>query len=121
VQRAPLSAEAVTILRALNPQIDGNVFAWPDGRPWTTAYVTHAFRDAAEDAGVKDLHVHDLRHMFACRRLRAGLDIYTVSKLLRHASVVMSERYAHLSQSDVKAAVERYAIPQTGTDRETHP
>ncbi len=72
-----------------------------------TTYVRHAFRDAAEDAGVKNLHVHDLRHTFACRRLRAGVDIYTVSKLLRHASVIMSERYAHLSQSDLKAAVER--------------
>jgi hypothetical protein len=39
--------------------------------------------------------------------LTVALDIYTVSKLLRHVSVIMSERYAHLSQSDLKAAVER--------------
>ncbi len=81
-----------------------------------TTYVRHAFRDAAEDAGVKNLHVHDLRHTFACRRLRAGVDIYTVSKLLRHASVVMSERYAHLSQSDLKAAVERQQAPRKGRE-----
>jgi integrase len=55
--------------------------------------------------------VHDLRHTAACRWLRAGVDIYTVSKLLRHASVVMSERYAHLSQGDLKAAVERQTAP----------
>jgi len=108
-QHVPLNAEALAILRALTPQdADGHFFAWPDGRSWLPGYVTHAFRDAAVDAGVKDLHVHDLRHTFACRRLRAGVDIYTVSKLLRHASVVMSERYAHLSQADLKAAVERH-------------
>ena len=48
-----------------------------------------------------------ITHTFACRRLRAGVDIYTVSKLLRHASVVMSERYAHLWQNDLKAAVKK--------------
>ena len=69
--------------------------------------MTHAFRDAAEDAAIADLHVHDPRHTFACRGLRGGVDIYTVSKLLRHASVIMSERYAHLSQTDLNAAVER--------------
>lgn len=100
---------------------DGYVFVWKDGRPWTRGYVTHAFCHAAEVAGVKDLHVHDLRHTFACRRLRAGVDISTVSKLLRHASVVMSERYAHLSQNDLKAAVERKSIVQAGTDGEVHP
>jgi len=121
-QHVPLSADALGVLRAIGPaSADAHVFAWPDGRPWTPGYVTHAFRDAAESAGVKDLHIHDLRHTAACRWLRAGVDIYTVSKLLRHASVVMSERYAHLSQSDLKAAVERYAMPQTGTDREIDP
>jgi integrase len=108
VQHIPLSVEALGILRALGPGDGGAyVFGWPDGRPWTSGYVTHAFQDAVTDAGVKDLHVHDLRHTFACRRLRAGVDIYTVSKLLRHASVIMSERYGHLSQGDLKAAVER--------------
>ena len=63
-----------------------------------------------------DLHIHDLRHTAACRWLRAGVDIYTVTKLLRHASVVMSERYAHLSQGDLKAAVERNRSLQTDTD-----
>lgn len=112
-QHVPLNSEALAILRALGPGTgDAPVFAWPDGRPWTPDYVTHAFRDAVVDAGVKDLHVHDVRHTFACRLLRRGVDIYTVSKLLRHASVVMSERYAHLSQGDLKAAVNRKPVSQ---------
>jgi len=40
------------------------------------------------------------------------VDIYTVSKLLRHASVVMSERYAHLSRGDLKAAVNRKPVSE---------
>jgi integrase len=116
VQHIPLSAEAVAILRALGPSDgDAYVFGWPDGRPWTPGYVTHAFGKAVESAGVKDLHVQDLRHTFACRLLRGGVDIYAVSKLLRHASVVMSERYAHLSQADLRAAVHCQRAPSDVT------
>jgi hypothetical protein len=121
VQHAPLSAEAVALLRALGPGSgDGYVFAWPDGHPWSASCVSHAFAKAVEDAEITDLHVHGLRHMLACRRLRAGVDIYTVSKLIQHASVVMSEGYAHLSQNDLKASVEWRSMLQAGSDGEVH-
>jgi hypothetical protein len=70
-------------------------------------YLIHAFHKAAVKAGAPEVHIHDLRHPFACRLWRAGVDIYTVSKLLRHASVVMSERYAHVAPTDLKLAVEK--------------
>ena len=122
-QHVPLNSEALAILRALGsgdlsaPLLSGAqagryVLAWKDGRPLTPDYVTHAFGKAARKAGITDLHVHDTRHTFACRLLRRGVDIYTVSKLLRHASVVMSERYAHLSRGDLKAAVNRKPVSE---------
>ena len=71
-----------------------------------------AARQVAPELGppsamVTGLHLDDLRHTIACRRRWAGVDIYTVSKWLRHASVVIRERYGHLSRDDLKAAVER--------------
>jgi site-specific recombinase XerD len=74
--------------------------------------VTHAFGRAVKDAGITDLHAHDCRHSFACRKLRAGVDLYTVSKLLRHASIAMTERYTHLSRGDLKAAVNRKPVSE---------
>jgi len=38
-----------------------------------------------------------------------------ISKLLRHASIAMTERYTHLSRGDLKAAVERKTMLQIGT------
>jgi site-specific recombinase XerD len=38
-----------------------------------------------------------------------GVDIRTVSELLGHKSIVMTMRYAHLSQSHLAAAVEKLA------------
>jgi integrase len=116
-QHVPLSAQALAILRALCPG-EGYVFAWPDGRPWTVDFVNHAFSKAVRKAGITDLHAHDCRHTFACRKLRAGVDLYTVSKLLRHASIAMTERYTHLSRGDLKAAVNKSTAISTATGRE---
>lgn len=114
-QHAPLSAEALAILRAVGPG-NGHIFAWTDGgKPWTPNFVTCAFARAVRRAGIPDLRAHDLRHTFACRKLRAGVDLYTVSKLLRHASVAMSERYVHLTRGDLRAAAERSTAISTAT------
>jgi len=57
-------------------------------------------------AGIPDLRQHDLRHGFAIRRLRGGANLVAVSGLLRHASTRMSECYLHITQADLRAAVE---------------
>ena len=113
-QHVPLSTEAMAILRGLGPG-NGHIFAGKDGKPWTTNFVGCAFAKAVRREGLSDLRAHDLRHTFACRKLRAGVDLYTVSKLLRHASVAMSERYVHLTRGDLRAAAERSTAISTAT------
>ena len=70
-QYLTLSKEALDILREL-PCVGPLVFCWPEGRPFTVDYTTHALHKATVAAGVPDLHQHDLRHTFAIRRLRGG-------------------------------------------------
>ncbi|MBI4391128.1 MAG: site-specific integrase [candidate division NC10 bacterium] len=113
-QHIPLSAEALATLRGLGTG-NGHIFAGKDGTAWTTNFVGCAFAKTVRRVGIPDLRAHDLRHTFACRKLRAGVDLYTVSKLLRHASVVMSERYVHLTRGDLKAAAERSTAISTAT------
>jgi integrase len=118
VQFLTLSERALALLRGL-PQKGESVFTWPDGRPFTVDYVSHAFRRAARQAGIPDVRLHDLRHAFAIRRLRAGVDLYTVSRLLRHQSVRMSERYLAVTREDLKAAVEVGNRHETATKTAT--
>lgn len=46
---------------------------------------------------IKDASFHTLRHTFASHLAMQGVDLYTIAKLLGHASVETTEIYAHLS------------------------
>ncbi len=49
-------------------------------------------------AGIDDVRIHDCRHTFASHAVMSGLDLYTVGRLLGHADVASTERYAHLAR-----------------------
>ncbi|GGG04511.1 site-specific integrase [Rhodococcoides trifolii] len=48
---------------------------------------------------VGHVRVHDLRHTYASRLVRAGVPLLQVKELLGHSSITVTERYAHLAQS----------------------
>ena len=50
-------------------------------------------------AKVKDLRWHDLRHTYASRLAMANVNILTIQKLMRHATLSQTLRYAHLAPS----------------------
>jgi site-specific recombinase XerD len=56
---------------------------------------------------------HDLRHTCAAWLVSAGVLLTEVRDLLGHASVVITERYAHLSPDNVRAAVARLDEPMS--------
>ena len=47
---------------------------------------------------------HTLRHTYASMLVQKGVDIYLVKELLGHSSIVLTERYSHLSESTLKQA-----------------
>ncbi|MEN8131517.1 MAG: tyrosine-type recombinase/integrase [Pseudomonadota bacterium] len=59
-----------------------------------------------DQAGIDEFRVHDMRHDFASQLVMKGVDLYTVQKLMGHASVQMTERYAHLAPDHLRTAVE---------------
>ena len=55
------------------------------------------------------LPVHDLRHSFASRALALSETLPKIAKLLGHAHVETTARYAHLARDSVHEAAERVA------------
>jgi site-specific recombinase XerD len=63
---------------------------------------------------LRDVTVHTLRHSFASRLIQAGVSIYKLQKLLGHASITQTERYAHLQPSSLDrelVALENRRLP----------
>jgi integrase len=61
------------------------------------------FKKAVQLAGIPHFRFHDMRHTFATRLVRAGVDIVSVQHLLGHSKITMTARYAH-SLADAKMA-----------------
>lgn len=58
------------------------------------------------EAGVKEIGPHGLRHTFASIMIMRGAPILAVSKFLRHSSITMTERYAHLAPTFMDDVIE---------------
>ena len=59
------------------------------------------------EAGIDDVRIHDLRHTMASHAVMNGVPVPVVSRILGHANVRMTLRYAHLADRDIEAAAER--------------
>lgn len=74
-------------------------------------------------SGVDHCTPHDLRHTYASRLVRRGVDLLRVRDLLGHSSVKVTERYAHLvpDQFDaVRAALRPHATVESGQPEQDH-
>ena len=73
------------------------VFLNRSGRPWTKSAINLRWFRAAKAAGVpKNAKLYGLRHAFVSQALRQGVPIKTVSHLVGHESVRMTEYYSHI-------------------------
>ena len=59
--------------------------------------------------------MHDLRHSMASNMVNSGRSILEVAKVLGHTQLKTSQRYSHLSNETLLAAVDASANA-TGTD-----
>ena len=71
------------------------------------AEITDFWQEVRAEAGLHEVRVHDLRHTFASQAAIQGIPLPVVARLLGHAQVQMTLRYAHVSDRDVEAAAER--------------
>ena len=67
--------------------------------------LNQAFRRAKKMAGIENLRFHDLRHSAATRMAESGVSIIAINKILGHADLKTTMRYAHPDDS-LKDAVE---------------
>jgi len=110
---APMTKAVKEILKARIPKEPGTlVFSSKKGKK--IAQVSVNFFRFIDRLGLNDgvtdrrrrVVFHTLRHTFASWLAIQGTPIYTISKLMGHKSVSMSERYAHLSPDIKRTAID---------------
>jgi integrase len=104
-RKVPINGQ---VFEALSGLKQGGEFVFPNAE--TGSYIKDvktAFKGACERARIRGLRLHDLRHTAASRMIEAGIDLVTVSKMLGHASIQMTMRYAHPTPENMRLAVEK--------------
>jgi len=123
-RRVPIFDSVLPVLRAMKLARGGSPLLWPNTqrirlgrmpqphRPMSQSAVRDPFKEAALRAGLpKELRLHDLRHTFASLFLVDGGDIFKLSRILGHHSVVITEKtYAHLKPTAFEEDYKRVAF-----------
>lgn len=71
------------------------------------------FEAAVEKSGLTDFRWHDLRHTAATWARQAGAPVEVVQRILGHADIETTMRYAHVVDSEVQKAMRD--LPRLGT------
>lgn len=112
VQYAHLNEEAKMILRGFDSW-QRSKWVFPSENPATPLdarnFYSRVWMPAVTGVGIEWATWHDLRHTFASRLAMTGHNEGTIAALLRHSTTALVKRYAHLSPSHLKAAVEGVA------------
>lgn len=69
---------------------------------------------AREIAGLHGMHFHDWRHSAASELINAGVDLFTVGRILGHEDARSTKRYAHLAVGTLTAAVNKIGRKMPG-------
>lgn len=104
VRTIPLSDRAAGALAGA-PRAFDLVFCRADGSPHQYSSAGWALARACRRAGIPELGWHALRHTFASELIARGASLRAVQELLGHASVAMTERYAHVAPRGLREAV----------------
>ena len=98
----PMSAELAEEFRRF-PQVFGEerIFPPKTGAKSGRQRVDRSFMRALKTAGIENFRFHDLRHTFASWYMMNGGDLYALAKILGHANIKMTERYAKLAKQHI--------------------
>ena len=100
--RTPLAPAAVEVIRG-RPRLGDLVFCRPDGAPIRDIRKTWSW--ACKRAKVRQLRIHDCRHTVASLLVSNGASLAVVGAILGHSNPTVTNRYAHLLDDPLRAAL----------------
>ena len=103
----PLTPTAETVLAGI-ARVPDNPWVIVGKKPGThLSTITADWYRLRAHAGLDDVRIHDLRHSYASRALAAGESLSMIGKLLGHADIQSTARYAHLARETERLSAAR--------------
>ena len=103
----PLTPTAETVLAGI-ARVPDNPWVIVGKKPNThLSTITADWYRLRAHAGLNDVRIHDLRHSYASRALAAGESLSMIGKLLGHADIQSTARYAHLARETERLSAAR--------------
>ena len=103
----PLTAPVIKVLDGI-PRGEDNPWVIPGRKPGAhLPDLAYYWGRIAARAGLYGVRIHDVRHSYASRALALGESLSVIGRLLGHAKVGTTARYAHLVRNAEKEAAGR--------------
>ena len=103
----PLTTVVEKVLACI-PRQPGNPWVIVGRKPNTRlSHLRYYWCRVRTRAEIQDVRIHDLRHSYASRALAGGESLTMIGRLLGHAQVTTTARYAHVMQDSEKTAAAR--------------
>jgi integrase len=109
-EHIPLSGPTLTLLTDMRakaePQEANLLPGNASGRPLQN--IKKFWKVVTAQAGIANYRLHDNRHTHASHLVSSGLSLEIVGRLLGHTNPTTTKRYAHIADSPLRAATERF-------------
>lgn len=89
------------------------LFQNTEGRQLKDRKVLERLKVACRRAGLKEVHVHSLRHTFSSISAEKGIDPRITQKILGHKSGSMTDRYTHLGDDFLGRTMQGFTYDET--------
>lgn len=102
----------------LKSRTHDNALVFPNTKGEKITQLSSSFDRAVKALGLNDgitdrlnkATFHTLRHTFASWLVENGTDLYYIKELLGHSTIALTERYAHIGDNALRAAVQRLEV-----------
>ena len=102
IRYVPMTPELAVELRKYPAVIgEGHLFLPQRGSKGERQRVESSFETILELAEIQNFCFHDLRHTFVSWYMMNSGDLYELAKILGHANIKMTERYAKLGKTHI--------------------
>lgn len=110
IEHLPLSAPAIALLEEMRERTDASEhYLFPgDGPDKPLQGIRKFWCEITQQIGLENYRLHDNRHTHASHLVSSGLSLEIVGRLLGHTNPLTTNRYAHLADDPLRAAVERF-------------